>query len=168
MRTKILIISIMIVLGTLNYITYEREQVKRHGERVLLALVPADPRSLIQGDYLRLRYAVAEEASRDYLSNLSKLNELPAKGYLVVAVDNLQVGRFRRFYRPAEPLAADERLLRYHRQGSEVTVVPDSFLFQEGQAKVYQAAKYGEFRFSNRRNPLLVGLVDDQLQPIKP
>jgi uncharacterized membrane-anchored protein len=167
MRTKILIASIVMVLGTLNYLIYEREQVKRHGERVLLALVPVDPRSLIQGDYMQLRYAIEEDASRDYLSNINKFS-VPDKGYLVITLNNQQIGQFKRFYYANTPLAADERLIRYQQQGSSINVLPDSFLFQEGQAKIYQAAKYGEFRFRSHRQSLLVGLVDGQLQPIKP
>src|SRR5690606_4235060 len=47
---------------------YQREQILAHGKSVILALAPVDPRSLMQGDYMALRFQVADDV-RTALSN---------------------------------------------------------------------------------------------------
>ncbi|GMO00871.1 GDYXXLXY domain-containing protein [Parageobacillus thermoglucosidasius] len=42
-----------------GYIVWDKEQHLRHGEVVKLELEPVDPRSLLQGDYVRLRYDIS-------------------------------------------------------------------------------------------------------------
>ncbi|MBA2876384.1 GDYXXLXY domain-containing protein [Thermaerobacillus caldiproteolyticus] len=42
-----------------GYIVWDKEQHLRHGEVVKLELEPIDPRSLLQGDYVRLRYDIS-------------------------------------------------------------------------------------------------------------
>ncbi|MFT6791681.1 MAG: hypothetical protein ACJA04_000891 [Cellvibrionaceae bacterium] len=48
------VILSILVLGVLNYGIYQKQKIKDHGEIVLLELAPVDPRSLMQGDYMRL------------------------------------------------------------------------------------------------------------------
>ena len=149
------------VLGLLAWLVAGKEGLRRHGERVYLALAPVDPRSLMQGDYMALRYRVEETAYE------GRAAADPNRGDLVVAVDARRVATFRRFDDGA-PLAADERRLRYHRQGSRIRVVPDAFFFQEGHAEAYAEAKYGLFHFGPGGGHMLVGLADADLRPLGP
>jgi uncharacterized membrane-anchored protein len=150
MKKAILIASTLLVFAIFNYSIFQKEAIKANGETVLLELAPADPRSLMQGDYMRLGYAIEQ-------SPIPQPKE--KRGYLVVVLDQNKVGIFNRFY-DNEVLAADEKLLRYHLQYGQLRIVPDSFMFQEGHAKFYQQAKYGVFKFDKKGNHLLVGLAN--------
>ena len=161
MRRVLLIIFAVAVVGVLNYLVYEKQRVVDTGAPLLLELAPVDPRSLMQGDYMRLRYAI-ERTISDAL-----IDEAPRRGELVVEADDDGIARFVRFY-AGEPLTESERLLAYHKRYAFVRIVPDSYLFQEGHAERYQRARYAEFRFVGASERVLVALRDEQRQPISP
>lgn len=161
MKKALFIIVSLGIFAVFNYAIYEKEQVKANGETVLLELAPVDPRSLMQGDYMRLRYAVERGVSHDFASRQKK------RGYMVIALDANHVGSFVRFH-DGEALQPGEKLLRYHNDYGNIRIVPDSFMFQEGQAQFYQHAKYGEFKFDNEGKHILIGLADDKFQPLAP
>ena len=92
MRIKIMILLSVVVLTVLNYGIYAKEQIKEHGETLLLALAPVDPRSLMQGDYMRLRYAIERNAPAGELASHQK------RGYMVIRPDENNVGQFVRFH----------------------------------------------------------------------
>ena len=137
---------------------YQKEQIKAHGETVFLKLAPVDPRSLIQGDYMQLRYAIERDGFK---------RSEAARGYIVLSIDQKGIGSFKRFFE-GEALAPNEKLMRYHKEYSGIRIVPYSFMFQEGHAKFYAKAAYGIFKFDSSSNHILVGLADDQLREIKP
>jgi len=56
-----LVAGLLIVLAAANAGIYEREQILARGQRVVLELAPVDPRSLMQGDYMRLNFDVANK-----------------------------------------------------------------------------------------------------------
>ncbi len=158
---RIITIALLIlVLGFLNYGVYQKEQIKRNGETVLLELAPVDPRSLMQGDYMRLDYEVARSAP---------INQLPSKqmrGEMVISIDENKVARFARFY-TGERLKLNEKRIPFKAKYG-ISIQPDSFMFQEGHAEAYQAAKYGVFRFDSNNDYLLVGLADENRKVIQP
>ncbi len=154
MRRIILIVSSLCIVAVLNYAIYEKEQVKAHGETVYLELAPVDPRSLMQGDYMTLRYAIERGIDRDLAARQKK------RGYMVIALDENRVAKFLRFHE-GEALQSGEKLLRYHNNYGAINVVPDSFLFQEGHAKSYEGAKYGEFKFASDGKHILTGLASE-------
>ncbi len=156
MKKIVFIVSTFLVFAAFNYGIYEKEQIKANGETVFLELVPVDPRSLIQGDYMRLRYAIERN---------EKYQAKDKRGYMVVGLDNNKVGTFKRFYDGGE-LAANEKLLHYHNQSGRLRIVPDSFMFQEGHAKLYELAKYGVFKFDIEGNHILVGLATSNFKLI--
>ena len=161
MRRKIMLVLSVVILAILNYSIYAKQQLLEHGEVLLLELAPADPRSLMQGDYMHLRYAIALEAE-------AQAAELPDKpGRMVINQDANNVAQFLRFYDTGE-LVAGEKLLRFHRHRSFISVTPDAFFFQEGHAKHYADAKYGVFKFLGASDYLLVGLADADGQLISP
>ncbi len=159
MRTKIMIALAVLVLAALNYGIYEKEQIIDIGETVLLELAPVDPRSLMQGDYMRLRYAIGRKVPAKELASQQK------RGYIVIRQDENNVAQFERFHK-GEDLSDTEKLLHFHKKYRTVRIVPDSFFFQEGHAKYYQNAKYGVFKFDDSGNHLLVGLADKNRQTI--
>ena len=160
MRNKIMIGLALVVLVALNYGVYEKERLLEEGEILLLELAPVDPRSLMQGDYMNLRYAVERAEAMEAQKEQQK-----KRGYMVIKADADNVARFVRFH-AGEELQAGERLLRFHKEYSRITVVPDSFLFQEGHAEFYEAAKYGVFKFDKDHKRLLVGLAGEDRKMI--
>src|SRR3546814_16798011 len=57
--------GLLLVLGAVNLQVLQKQRVLDDGRTVLLALRPVDPRSLIQRDYMVLRYAEALEPQVD-------------------------------------------------------------------------------------------------------
>ena len=159
MRIKIMIALSVFILLILNYGIYQKEKIINNGEVLLLELAPQDPRSLMQGDYMQLRYAIETKVPVNELASHQK------RGYMVIRSDEKQVAEFIRFYK-GENLTKGEKLLHFHRKHQSVHIVPDSFFFQEGHAKYYENAKYGLFKFDDSENHLLIGLADKTRETI--
>lgn len=148
-----------VVLVYVNLSVWQYERLQAEGQVVYLELAPVDPRSLFQGDFMRLRYAIADELPRA---------EEPTSGLLVVELDQRNVGTFARLHQTDIPIADDEQLLRYQSQAFDVNIGPQTFFFQEGTAEVYQEATFAELRVSAQGDIVLVGLRDENLVELKP
>jgi uncharacterized membrane-anchored protein len=158
MRKMVFIAASLVILCAFNWNIYEKEQLKQTGETVLLELAPVDPRSLMQGDYMRLNYKITTQM---------KAADGPERGYAVITTDKDGVGSFSRLD-DGTPLKDGEKLLRFHRKYSSYRIVPDSFMFQEGLRDVYRPAKYGVFKFDRDGGHILTGLADDKMHVIEP
>jgi uncharacterized membrane-anchored protein len=129
---------------------------------VLLELAPVDPRALIQGDYMALRYAPK------VLPDLPAEPGLPAEGTAVLGVGAGGIALYRRPDR-GEPLAADELRLRFRRVGEgEARYGADAFFFEEGTAQLYEAARYGVLKVDEAGRSVLIGLADAEGRQIAP
>ena len=160
-RSMVAVALTIVILVLFNFSIYDRERTIAHGETLFLELAPVDPRSLMQGDYMQLRYAVEREALTVPMPHLQR------RGYLVIRGDSDSVATFVRFH-DGEELGPNEKLLRFHKQYGQVRIVPDAFFFQEGHAEFYEGARYGVFRFDDRGRHLLVGLADAGRALIEP
>jgi uncharacterized membrane-anchored protein len=152
-RTKWVSVAMMFfVVGAVNFSIFKKEQVLASGTRVLLPLAPVDPRSLMQGDYMRLRFALQGEAFRDK----SVDNE---EGFITVILDEKSVGQFAGFYQ-GETLAQNQVKMQYRVRDGNVKFATNAFFFQEGTAHLYEQARYGEFRVASNGELLLNNLRD--------
>ncbi|MGZ0167153.1 MAG: GDYXXLXY domain-containing protein [Planctomycetales bacterium] len=163
MKTPTLIITSLLVLGCLNWMIVAKERLQQSGRSVLCELTPVDPRSLIQGDYMILRYAVAEDAA-------SHVAEDACDGYLIFSLDENDVAKFARMDNET-PLADDEVRIRFRRrhQGFRrgmIRLGAESYFFQEGRAGDFSRAKYGELKVAPNGECILVGLRDVGLKPL--
>lgn len=149
----------VVILGAVNTMIVGKERIVADGTVVLLRLAPRDPRSLMQGDYMALRYSLAGEVAR--AAKALEIND----GHAVVALDDQQVARFIRI-RDDENLGADEHLLQFRKRGETVRLASDAFFFEEGQWETYQPARYGELRIDANGNAVLTGLRDDDFTPL--
>lgn len=159
MRERIALIAGLLVLAAIDYVIVQRESLVSNGKVVLLELAPVDPRSFMQGDYMALRFRLATDAfggRRDMKD-----------GRIVVALDERGVGRFKRF-EDATPLAPDEVLVRYRVRNGEPKLATNGFFFQEGHAKFYEGAKFGEFRASPDGEVILTAMRDANLKVLGP
>jgi len=159
MRIKLLWAVLLLILVVMNGLIYQREQILAHGETVLLKLAPVDPRSLMQGDYMALRYALAADIAAAVL-------EETADGVAVVQLNGDRVARFARIHAADSALAANEQLLQFRKRQAGVRIATDAFFFQEGDAGKYEQAQYGEFKVSPAGDAVLIGLRDEHLQPL--
>ena len=176
MRKVTMLVLLVLILVVLNYSIYEKEQIKKHGSIVLLRLEPVDPRSLMQGDYMQLRYAIEQDIAKNITNDMMK--DAPSsetkesvndtnESYIVIRVDENNVAQFVRFH-DREGLLMDEKLLKFNMRGSSARISPDSFLFQEGHAKYYDNAEYGIFKFDESGKYILLGLADENRNAINP
>ena len=160
-RQLALLLSGLAILAGINATVWRYEHAMSSGEVVLLRLAPVDPRSLMQGDYMRLNYEIARElTNRDARTTQNKGSDT-----LVIRLDAHQVATLVADGKP-DRLASDERLLQVHQSERQWQIGPDAYFFEEGTGEQYEAARYGEFRLQADGKTLLVGLRDEAYQPI--
>ena len=163
-------LALVLVLMTMNIAKYENHLAT--GDTVLLALAPVDPRGFMQGDYMTLSYAL----ERDVFAALNRdpgsypINE---QGYVIVALDNHNVGQFVRLAadnqtaNQPENLATNEMAIHYRIRNGTMQLATNAFFFQEGHGEAFEAAQYGLFRVNDKGEPLLTEMVDSNFQIIK-
>ncbi|MFB9067561.1 GDYXXLXY domain-containing protein [Pseudofulvimonas gallinarii] len=151
--------GLALVLAVVNAGIISRERLVREGETVLLELAPVDPRSLMQGDYMALAFALAHEVP-------SSGDDRHADGYLILQRDAERRATFVRVQPAAQPRAGDELALRYRVRGGRVRLVSNAWFFSEGQAERYQPARWGEMRVGDDGEALLVALRDENLKTL--
>lgn len=160
-RQLALLLSGLAILAGINATVWRYEHAMSSSEVVLLRLAPVDPRSLMQGDYMRLNYEIARElTSRDARATQNKGSDT-----LVIRLDAHQVATLVADGKP-DRLASDERLLQVHQSERQWQIGPDAYFFEEGTGEQYETARYGEFRLQADGKTLLVGLRDEAYQPI--
>jgi uncharacterized membrane-anchored protein len=156
-------LGVLLILGGANYDILRKQRIVDHGAQVLLPIRPADPRSLLQGDYMTLRYA------RTALPPDALSESLPRRGTAIVRLDADGVAQFARLDDGAA-LAESELRLNYMRRlyEHEVSYGADSFFVQEGDADLYAQAKYGVLHVDSSGDSILVGLADEHRNMLKP
>ncbi|WP_205749330.1 GDYXXLXY domain-containing protein [Desulfopila sp. IMCC35008] len=170
MFNKVALITMVIVLALMNWSIYKKEVQLASGTIVYLDLAPVDPRSLMQGDYMALRFSVANEV----YNALPKMGEKrwrhdvkATDGYVVVELDERNIGSFKYIYND-QPLAENEILIQYRVRQGAVKFATNAFFFQEGHSDYYEPARYGQFRVDAKGEVLLVAMFDKDLKQVGP
>lgn len=158
MRKWLVTLFGLLVLGMTHYSIAEREHLLSHGALVLLELRPLDPRSLMQGDYMRLRFEVADRIAQAHAED-----QRSGGGVAVLRLDSRGIGAFRRLDND-DTLALQEKRLRYRIRNGNVMLAGGAFFFEEGSAQVYENARYGEFRLAEDGGAVLMHLRDKDLK----
>lgn len=159
----IAIASLVIILGAANFVIGDRQAIVDDGQPVLLELGPVDPRSLMQGDYMILRYHDRLFPPR------SVADDLPRTGAFVISLDENNVGEYQRVD-DGGGLAENEVLLQYklRDENGRIRLGAESYFFQEGNARLFDEGRYGVLHVSKSGKSVLVGLADDNHQLIEP
>jgi uncharacterized membrane-anchored protein len=158
-RWIVILLNLIFLLAYFNNTVAKKEELLEDGKLILLELAPVDPRSLMQGDYMQLRYKISQALSHD---------SVPMRGFCVVGLDSNGVATKERLQADLTPLAEGEYLIEYTAENKwSINIGAESFFFQEGQAKKYENAKYGGVKIDKEGNSLLIGLYDDQLKRIE-
>jgi uncharacterized membrane-anchored protein len=151
----------LLTLLVANGAIWQKQDLIAHGKPVFMALLPLDPRSLMQGDFMRLRFATLDAQQLPLIEDLRG-----TRPYLVVQLDARGVATLKRLHSAGQPLAVDEMLVQLTPKNGAWVVVTDAWFFKEGQAQRWQAAKFGEFRVLPDGRALLVGMADAELRAI--
>ena len=155
----IILVNLIILLGLFNNSIIKKETLLSDGKLILLELAPVDPRSLMQGDYMRLRYAISENIKYDSISK---------RGFCVVKMGESGIAKKVRIQDDRTPINEKEYLIEYTSKGWRgINIGAESFFFQEGEADKYENAKYGGIKVDNQGNSLLIGLYDENRKKIE-
>jgi uncharacterized membrane-anchored protein len=160
-RTAITIATCLLSLGVVNALIAHKQDIVDSGETVFLELAPVDPRSLMQGDYMQLNYAL----SRGKEFN-ERMTGAPTRGRIALQRDGRGVGRSVGLFDGTASPDGDLIPLHYRkwRRGWKFGI--ESFFFEEGQAETYAAAKFAEIRISPGGTAVLVDLRGSDLEPL--
>lgn len=160
MRKWLILLCAPLILGIVNVGIWQNETLIKQGETVLLELAPVDPRSLMQGDYMALRFAMADAIREQTKHSNDSVTErvivqLDAKNRAsLVALDQQQ------------PLQTGQMHLQFRLRNGQVKFATNAFFFQEGTGSIYEQAKYGLFRVDKEGHLMLTHLVDAELQTL--
>ena len=163
-RHALLLTGLVAVLVYTVWFALDKERILAEGDLVLFALAPVDPRSLLQGDYMRLSYEIGDRFDRE---------ELPPRGYLVFTTDAKGIAAFRRLQLQPQPLQPDEHLIQFRRRragsirNGEIRLGAESYFFEEGTGAKFSEAAYGGMRIDRNGKAVLVGLWDAEAKPIR-
>ncbi|HBZ08055.1 MAG TPA: hypothetical protein DEP03_17405 [Massilia sp.] len=144
-----------LVLVVANTAIWEKEALIRNGAPVYVELAPVDPRSLMQGDYMALNYALPPEVALSAADAAMLVARRAPNG--VATPLRIHEG---------EALAADEMLIELVRKKGRLMIASDAWYFAEGEAERWSHARYGEFRVDAKGKALLVGLRGPKLEAL--
>lgn len=158
LRYLIIILTALGIGGLFSSQIKGFETLRAEGRTVFLELRPVDPRALMLGDYMALRY------DQDRLSEINKV-DLPPKGTLVFREEE-GVAKFYSVH--ADTLNEDEFRLAYVKQKRELNFGGPRFYFENGTAQDYEVARYGVFKVDESGKAVLVSLADANRKIINP
>lgn len=157
----VVLLNLVVLLFSYNQSIAGKEAILQNGQLALLELAPVDPRSLMQGDYMRLNYRINRILSQEANRHISKT------GYCILKLDDNNVATLVRIQDDLQPLSPGEYAIRYHGSEFNKSIGQDSYFFQEGKADVFQTAKYGGLKVDNNANSVLEGLYNEAFEKIE-
>jgi uncharacterized membrane-anchored protein len=148
-------------LAVANLSIWQKENLIANGERVFVALGPVDPRSLMQGDFMRLNFTIPINLHQHAVELRKR-----TRPRVVAQRDARGIASILRLHNEDVPLAGGEFLIELTPRDGAWVFVTDAWHFREGDGQRWEAARFGEFRVDARGKALLVGMADEALQPI--
>ena len=185
-------VFVIALLGAVNYKVQQFEDVLATGKPVVLKIAPVDPRSLMQGDYMVLNYAILSEFQQSLVlpesneslesnesidtvesnetaetTGIDESSPLGNKAYILVHLDKNHVATF---CEAQSEIPTDFKHctpnvylpIRYN--GGWLPELPSQdYFFAEGKGEYYAQAEYAEYRFKDGIL-LLARLLDKDLK----
>lgn len=160
---------IVLALVAVNISIWQKEKLLNQGAVVILDLAPVDPRSLMQGDYMALNYAITQPLQLEFYQRHQESRFIPAptSGTLIVDIDARRRVTQAHFDQ-GTPLKANQLRMKYHINAGRLTVGTNAWFFQEGHGERFDRARYGSFRVAEDGTALLTALLDENGQAIAP
>ncbi len=154
----IILINLLLLLGYVNWSIAQKEKTLADGQLILLQLAPVDPRSLMQGDYMRLDYDINRGIEEQKL----KIK----RGFCVVRLDENGVAQLVRTQADKTPISENEYLIEFTYSDFSASIGEGSYFFEEGQAARFEKAEYGGVKVDKYGNSVLIGLYDGVFKKI--
>lgn len=156
-KPYLLALVVLLQLGSLSYQIISSETLLANGKLIKLELAPLDPRSMLQGDYVQLRYRIGE-VSR----NKQEENFRDKRVKVVLSAGANGVYQFNRYYQTDEVLQPNEVMLAGKEHYYEIEYGIENYFIPEGTGRdVEQAAKFAEVRVGTNGNAILVRLLNE-------
>tara|TARA_R110002020_G_scaffold137950_1_gene307685 strand:+ start:9345 stop:9863 length:519 start_codon:yes stop_codon:yes gene_type:complete len=162
-RWPLLLAAWVLVMAVAAVGISAHERTLREGQWVLLELAPVDPRSLMQGDYMALSFNLNSEVEAQM--TLQKMDSGEQSDFALLSVDEAGRASFVSLENTSDH-GAGQVSIRIRQQGSRFSLGPNGFFFQEGNAAIYEEARWGGFRVAGDGTALLVSLHDDELNSL--
>jgi uncharacterized membrane-anchored protein len=156
-RLSVLVVMTLLILTIVNVEIVGKQRIIRDGTTVLLRIAPRDPRSLLQGDYMALRYSLAGD-----VANAARDAGI-TDGRAIIELSNAGEANFVALHQ-GQQLDGGQLLLHFRKRGDSVRLASDAFFFEEGQSEKYSAARYGELKVDQDGNAVLTGLRDSNAE----
>ena len=169
-------VFLIALLGAVNYKVQQFEDVLATGKPVVLKIAPADPRSLMQGDYMVLNYAILSELQQSQFSSesnesnettgIDELSPSGKKAYILVHLDKNHVATL---CEAQSEIPTDFKhctpnvYLPIRYKGWSPELPSQDYFFAEGKGEYYAQAEYAEYRFKDGIL-LLARLLDKDLK----
>ena len=169
-------VFLIALLGAVNYKVQQFEDVLATGKPVVLKIAPADPRSLMQGDYMVLNYAILSELQQSQFSSesnesnettgIDELNPSGKKAYILVHLDKNHVATL---CEAQSEIPTDFKhctpnvYLPIRYRGWSPELPSQDYFFAEGKGEYYAQSEYAEYRFKDGIL-LLARLLDKDLK----
>ena len=147
---SLLLLGLVLILLFVNVQIFRYERAITRGETIILKLLPQDPRSLMQGDYMRLRYELA-----------TNFEPQPEGGLIYLKPDAQGVAD-----KPVPKETPGAVPLRYRVLGGRVFFDIETYFFQEGMASRYERARYVELRVDSRGVPHILRLLGENREEL--
>ena len=181
-------VFVIALLGAVNYKVQQFEDVLATGKPIVLKIAPVDPRSLMQGDYMILNYAILSEfqqsqvlpESNESLESNESIDTVESnettgidesspsgkKAYILVHLDKNHVATF---CEEQSEIPTDFKhctpnvYLPIRYKGWFPELPSQDYFFAEGKGEHYAQAEYAEYRFKDGIL-LLARLLDKDLK----
>lgn len=164
------LIGLVIFTAVLSRQMIIHEATLSQGREVYLTIGPKDPRSLMQGDYMILRYHQNLQPPK------STRKDAPKTGYVILSVDDQKVARFYAYVSPQanaedtkENRPENSVKIAYKKSNSWqnwLTYTATSFFFEEGKAAHFEKARYIAVRVSKDGTALITHLLDENFNKL--
>ncbi len=157
-RWKLIWLVVILMVSFVTYNGVKNEVAIQSGKEIRLALAPVDPRSMLQGDYVTLRYDI---------STLSEGTELPANKKIKVVLSPTSKGPYEyggyykvegKWNKPYEPSGDDIVVNGLTYSDHDVQYGIESFFIPEGTGLEFDDKTMAIIRVGENGNALLIDL----------
>ncbi len=143
----------VLVLAAVNLSIYGKERTIANGKTIFLQLAPVDPRSLMQGDYMALRFELAED-----------IEDARRSGKIAANVRSAPIRIDERGVAQLDTDGSGGSAIAFRIRNGDVWLGTNAYFFEEGLAHRFEGARFGEFRLDGASGEaVLVGLRDGEL-----
>lgn len=163
LHRSVLVIACALILSALNLMIFAKERIVREGVNVYLALAPVDPRAILQGDFMTLRFDLTTQLERvaALQSDAANGNANSAFRTAEITLDQQSIASL------ATADSSTKLRIRYRNRGGRIWLGTNAYFFQEGDAGRFEAARFGHFKLSKKTGEaILIGLVDEDLRAL--